>query len=484
MKLQLDKSFISAMNLVESSPDMIIAVDNNRVIIEFNSAAERAFGYQRDEIIGAHINKLYANPDLGASIHKKTLNEGHHTNEIKNITKSGEIFYSYISTSVLYDYKGEKVGVMGISKDISSLRRNKSDITASLKYAKSIIDCSMDMIIAVDTDRNIIEFNKAAQNTFGYQAIEIIGKPVDILYAEPEQGKNINKNATMSGRALGEVSSKKKNGDVFISLISASVLLDEDGNEVGIMGISRDITSIKRGEEILRSSEEKHRILSMELAEANIMKELLLDVITHDMKNTLGTLNGMSELLKNEYGNNTHVDVIVQCTNNLMDIIDNASVLTKVTLGEEISKKDINLLQMVSHIANDFVTVLESYQITLQMELSSELKVNANPIISEVFKNFISNAIKYGHKGKRIIIHGSETEDSVLIKVIDFGITINEQDYDAIFKRKVQLAGTNKIGRGLGLAIVKRIANSHNAKVGIIPNSPSGNQFYIEFNKK
>ncbi|MBT3634901.1 MAG: PAS domain-containing sensor histidine kinase [Candidatus Marinimicrobia bacterium] len=483
MKLQLDKSFISAMNLVESSPDMIIAVDNDRKIIEFNAAAELIFGYQRKEIIGEHINKLYANPELGVAIHKKTLIDGHHTNEIKNITKSGKTFYSYISTSVLYDYKGEKVGVMGISKDISGLRKSKSDITVSLKYAKSIIDCSMDMIIAVDSDRNIIEFNKAAENTFGYQAIEVIGKTVDNLYAEPEEGKNINKNATMAGRALGEVQSRKKNGEVFISLISASVLLDEDGNEVGIMGISRDITSLKRGEEILKSSEEKHRMLSIELAEANIMKELLLDVITHDMKNTLGTLNGMSELLTNEYGNNEHVDVIVQCTNNLMDIIDNASVLTKVTLGEEISKKNINLLQMISDIANDFITVLESYQITLQMELSSDLTVKANPIISEVFKNYVSNAIKYGHDGKRIIIHGSETEDSVLIKVIDFGTTIDEQEYEAIFKRKVQLAGTNKIGRGLGLAIVKRIANSHDAAVGVIPNSPSGNQFYIKFNK-
>ena len=109
--------------------------------------------------------------------------------------------------------------------------------------------------------------------------------------------------------------------------------------------------------------------------------------------------------------------------------------------------------------------------------------IKANPIISEVFKNYVSNAIKYGHDGKRIIIHGSETEDSVLIKVIDFGTTIDEQEYEAIFKRKVQLAGTNKIGRGLGLAIVKRIANSHDAAVGVIPNSPSGNQFYIKFNK-
>ena len=57
MKLQLDKSFISAMNLVESSPDMIIAVDNDRKIIEFNAAAELIFGYQRKEIIGEHINK-------------------------------------------------------------------------------------------------------------------------------------------------------------------------------------------------------------------------------------------------------------------------------------------------------------------------------------------------------------------------------------------------------------------------------------------
>ncbi len=477
----LEQTFINALNLLNSSPDMIIAVDNDRRIIEFNAAAERAFGYTRDEIIGEHVSVLYAETDGGYEIHRETINSGHCSREIKNRKKNGEIFHSYISTSILYDSDGQKIGVMGVSRDISKLRMTENRLKVSQEYAKNLIDCSMDMIIAVDNNRNIIEFNKAAVDTFGYQPEEVLGKSVNILYADPDEGREVHRRTTVRGRVLHEVRSRRKDGEEFISLISASLLRNEKGEQVGVMGISRDITSIKRAEEILRRSEERHRILSTELAEANIMKELLLDVISHDFKNTISTLSRVIKQLEKEYGDNEYIRSIHQYTYNLMNIIESASVLTQVTIGEEIEKKEMNLTQMITDISKEFVVQLENARMTLQLDLPGDLYVQANPIISEVFVNYISNAIKYANSGRKIIVAGIRTENEIVIEVRDFGKTIDWRNHDSIFQRKVQLAGSKKTGRGLGLAIVSRIARVHDAEVGVKPNVPNGNIFYISF---
>jgi PAS domain S-box-containing protein len=118
------------------------------------------------------------------------------------------------------------------------------------------------MICATDKEGIITEFNKAAQQTFGYSASEVIGQHVSFLYKNPHQRFEVmdilnNK----SGYFIGEVENRNKNGEVFTALLSASVLRDEHGNIFGSMGVSRDITDKKRAEQELRLSEEKYRAI-------------------------------------------------------------------------------------------------------------------------------------------------------------------------------------------------------------------------------
>ena len=115
---------------------------------------------------------------------------------------------------------------------------------------------------------------------------------------------------------------------------------------------------------------------------------------------------------------------------------------------------------------------------TLEMEMDESLKVHANPIICEVFRNYITNAIKYAKAGKKIIIDTVVDDDFVTVNVRDNGETVKLKDRENIFMRNVQLGKTK--GRGLGLAIVKRIAKAHSAEVGVLPNKPKGNIFYLK----
>ncbi|MBU6402874.1 MAG: PAS domain S-box protein [Verrucomicrobia bacterium] len=125
-------------------------------------------------------------------------------------------------------------------------------LRATQKYARSLIDSSLDMIIAVDRDRHIIEFNRAAEDTFGYRREEVLGKHADMLYADPAEGLVISEIVLAQQGCVREVNNVRKNGETFPSFLAASLLRDPQGRQIGVMGISRDITDRKRAEEAIR----------------------------------------------------------------------------------------------------------------------------------------------------------------------------------------------------------------------------------------
>ncbi|MBW1909753.1 MAG: PAS domain S-box protein [Deltaproteobacteria bacterium] len=122
-------------------------------------------------------------------------------------------------------------------------------LKAVREYSQNIIDSSNDMIISVDNDRRIVEFNRAAEENFGYRKEEVLGKHVSMLYKDPGDGEIRSKKARDSGEMVSEITNVRKDGSTFPAFLSATVLKNTAGEVIGVMGISRDMTDRKRAEE-------------------------------------------------------------------------------------------------------------------------------------------------------------------------------------------------------------------------------------------
>ncbi|MEE9189167.1 MAG: GAF domain-containing sensor histidine kinase, partial [Candidatus Neomarinimicrobiota bacterium] len=274
------------------------------------------------------------------------------------------------------------------------------------------------------------------------------------------------------GRAFGVLVAQSYAKDVSYSEEDMNILQFVAG-QVGMM-IGR-----KKSEEELIRSEAKHRKLANELAETNDLKEMLLDVITHDLKNPAGVIKGMSDLAFDEDPANEMLEIIQNASEGLLKVISNAATLSKLSVGDTIALEKLDIVHIIKNVINEYAPFFKTTDLELITKLPDALIVNANPIISEVFRNYISNAIKYASIGKKIILSSRKTKSHITINIADFGNSIDRQDYELIFERKKQLKNKNR-GRGLGLAIVKKIAEAHNAFVGVKPNKPNGNIFYIK----
>jgi len=119
--LRAEKEFTE--NLIQSAREMIISCDVRRRITVFNKAAERAFGYTREEALGKSVNLLYASEKESLRVHRAMTERGVFTGEILNQRKDRRTFPAFLCASTLRDKAGKPIGVMGISLDISDQKR-------------------------------------------------------------------------------------------------------------------------------------------------------------------------------------------------------------------------------------------------------------------------------------------------------------------------------------------------------------------------
>ena len=235
--------------------------------------------------------------------------------------------------------------------------------------------------------------------------------------------------------------------------------------------------TINRQRKELAHSSEEYRKLAAALTDSNSMKELLLDIITHDLKNPAAAINGLAQIALLDQPGNEVLAAIQHGSTNLLQVLASTTVLTQSILGEEIPKEITVLNEVLVQLKNEMSSELAKQGMQIKLALEPNLVVDANPLIAEVFRNYLSNAMKYASSGKVVQVVGERDGDEVLVKVKDFGTTIPASDRETIFARRVQLSVRVHDGRGLGLAIVKRIADAHHATVWVEPNVPRGNSF-------
>ncbi len=287
-ELEMMESRESYKSLVEQNPDGIIISDFNLKILYANNAASVISGIE--EIVGHNFSEFVSEEQYKkTAVRIKKIQEGQNVPfEIVQIRRRDGTLTEAEARPSIYNYLGKPAFLIFLrninaerqlekeqmraqlaeesnrmlTKEVEERKRTESELFSAQKNLRLLIDSSLDMICASDNNGYITEFNRAAQQTFGYKAEDVIGKHVSFLYLNPDQRIDVMKQLVDGdGYFQGEVINRKKNGEIFTALLSASILKDEKGKVIGSMGVSRDITDAKRAEKELRLNEEKYRAI-------------------------------------------------------------------------------------------------------------------------------------------------------------------------------------------------------------------------------
>lgn len=184
---------------VEMSSDGIVLVDEEGLIIEWSRGQEEITGLKRIAAIGRPAWDVQwqmipepAKIGRGRFEIEARLRDYFNTgravwlDEFQEVTLQRPDGTHRVIQQLAFPVETDRGFMLGsIMRDVTRYTEAEAALKVSQEYAQNIIDCSLDMIITVDMERRIVEFNQAAEKTFGYYRAEVIGQHVDLLYADP-----------------------------------------------------------------------------------------------------------------------------------------------------------------------------------------------------------------------------------------------------------------------------------------------------------
>jgi PAS domain S-box-containing protein len=204
--------------------------------------------------------------------------------------RDGHYVWIQDTFKVIRDDSGAPVELVGAWADITERKRAEegalranAELDETKRYLTRLIQSSPDAIISTDGEGKVILFSEGAETLLGHRAEEVAGRPVALLYASPERVLEVMREIRKRGGSVAAFESvlRAKDGESIPVLISASVLIDEDGREVGMVGFHSDLRERKRVEEALRKGhEELERRVEERTIELKAARERLQYLLT------------------------------------------------------------------------------------------------------------------------------------------------------------------------------------------------------------
>ncbi|MFC5271599.1 PAS domain S-box protein [Adhaeribacter terreus] len=407
--------------------------------------------------------------------------------ELKLERPDGTTNWREIYLNPIYLRDGSFEEVSGISLDITEKKLSQLALSRSEEKFRSIFESFQDLYYRTDRDGYILLMSPSVQEILGYSQTEVLGMHSLELYSEPQEQENLKKAVSELGKVQNfEVSLKKKSGEVRKVLINARQVRDERGNPLGMEGVCRDVTELKKIEmELIRAKE---------LAESSLQaKTLFLANMSHELRTPMNGIIGMIDLLHQTSISEEqaeYVETLRKSSDALLAILNDILDLSKIQAGKlVINETGIDLYDTLDKIYSLFQNRANQKSLDFALHIEPDVPrfiITDETRFLQILSNLTANAIKFTNSGAvNIFVKKKREFDGKFmleIKVQDSGIGITEENKKLLFTNFTQLDDTSTKsfgGTGLGLAISKQLSELLGGEIGLNSVYGEGSTFWF-----
>lgn len=377
----------------------------------------------------------------------------------------------------------------GYVSDITSLKQTELQLKETNALRKAILDAANVAIISTDCKGLIKTFNVGAELMLGYQASEVIDKLTPTLFhLEAENSAYAQRMSEELGYPIApgfdafvakaregndeecEWTYVRKDGSLFPVLLRVTVLRDSESDITGYLGVARDISEIKRIDQ---------------------MKAEFISTVSHELRTPLTAISGALGIVNNGLAGSLPepaqrmIQIAFNNANRLIYLVNDLLDMEKLVAGKmHFDLQPHSLRRLVQRSMDDNIAFAGQYGVRYELQGQDDVEVIVDEQrLLQVLTNYLSNAAKYSPLNDVVTIVIDATFGRAKVTVSDNGPGVSEQFRPRLFQKFSQADSSDtrqKGGTGLGLAICKEIIERMGGNLGLESVPGEGARFYFE----
>lgn len=369
-------------------------------------------------------------------------------------------------------------------EDITECKRAKEERTTAAadktmsELLWNLMNNIPDSIYFKDKNNRFIMVSKSKAEHVGSTPEEMIGMTdFDFYPKEAEKMAADDKRVMETGKPIVNKVEKltRPSGERRWASFIKVPLRDEKGVIIGTMGISRDITVLKRAEEERVKAETAKAATEAraeELKKLDQMKDEFFSMTSHELKTPLTSINSFVQLILGEkFGKITEkqrecLELVSEDIKRIKDSVDKIVEISKLeSVGIKFSLEDLQLWDIIQGMVKNMEPLAAKKQITITQKVTKLPLVRGDRgYLGSVISNLVDNAIKFTPEKGKVSIEAEREKDYVLVRVRDTGKGIAPEHMLQLFTKFFRVDHTVP-GTGLGISICKKIVEAHGGKI-------------------
>jgi PAS domain S-box-containing protein len=369
-----------------------------------------------------------------------------------------------------FTYKG-KESIQVIFRDITENKLTEAKVRKNETLFTQLFENVPMAVVMLDETGKVSEINRGFEQMFGYTRVELQSKNLnDYIVPEDLRSEGIDLNNLIASNQVVSIETIRKHRSgklINVILCGVPVLLDHEA--IGIYGVYIDITDRKKVEE--------------ELKIRNAELDNFVYKVSHDLRAPLSSVLGLVNLSRIQ-GNTDDLLEYIRIIGDKVQALDNfiGDVLShSKNLKMEVEISRVDLLKIIDQTFKDLLYLEGSDQTRHIVKIDGIDFYSDRWRISEIFRNLISNSIKYRKPGSdesEIIIKINVDHLCADISFADNGIGIKEANLKRIFEMFYRATNQGE-GSGIGLYIVKNAVEKLGGQIKVASSPGQGTRFHI-----